>query len=583
MEVSKEQYKEAKKELMEEAGIENVNVKENTATPILPTTPYYIKSWGYIDINKKVLVEQLTPEVFYYDINGIKGTVNVGLGGGFEINGNRFFFKQKKVYDGRLFYNIPDVDLVKKYLEGDYKPRAYADINKDIINHLNVLFDFKGNVDVQTSSLCIGQSWIKPRLNEFFFYGVDSSYGGGKTTLGEIVYFSMRHGFVGGNISSASIPRLTDELDLNIFIDEIDQNSKDDDCMAILRKGQRRGNPYVRCEGRDNRPVAYDLAGIHGFSFRSELEDAFMNRALRIHSVKSNDYMLPVINSAKKDILKPLADELFIWYLDNIFKFDSNIVATCSEEKGILPHFSDMTLSRKKIYDSLTAHLNIQEKEFLTKVFGRDSELTFLCLHVSKILGLDILENLKTIMTNRGHDELSSESYYLEALKEFIYQYSKNIFAKYLRDGVHAGCCYYPKSKLYQNFIKYLKELNVNTIGTKKFTSMLRDLGFVEGDTITSQRYDTYPTPCLIFNKEICEKIGLKFNKNFSFEKDSKETKFKPLERFEVVTFQRGRGIPLTFEIDKTYPQSILGDLSKEMIEILVSDNKIKLEVENGN
>ena len=297
----------------------NVIVSNNTATPILPTTPYYIKSWGIYDKEKQILIEQIESNTFYFDIKNKKGLVQINkFDKGFEIDGNKFIFRQKNIYESKLFYNTPSIDLVQRYIEGKYKPRVYTEINKEIVNNLKILFDFKSEVDVQTSSLCIGQSWIKPKLNQFFFYGIDSTLGGGKTTLGEIVYFLMRHGFLGGNISSASIPRLTDELDLNIFIDEIDQNIKDDDVMAILRKGQRRGNPYVRCEGRDNRPVAYDLAGIHGFSFRSELEDAFMNRALRIHSVKSFDYMLPVINSAKKEVLKPLADELFIWYLDNI-------------------------------------------------------------------------------------------------------------------------------------------------------------------------------------------------------------------------------------------------------------------------
>ena len=47
------------------------------------------------------------------------------------------------------------------------------------------------------------------------------------------------------------------------------------------------------------------------------------------------------------------------------------------------------------------------------------------------------------------------------------------------------------------------------SIGTKKFSSMLRDLGFVEGDNITSQRYDNHPTPCLIFSPIILENLNL--------------------------------------------------------------------------
>lgn len=508
----------------------DVNVNKNTTTPSLPTTSYYIKSWGYFDREKKIHIEQITPFSYIYNYDGKmgmsspqseldeKGKVKSLY---LEIEGEAFILP-KRIYEARLFYNVPSQESCQKFLSGEFKPREYNLIAEDIKKILEQLFDFNDGVDIEVSNIHIGQSWIKPLLNNFFFYMIDSSLGGGKTTLGEIIFFMSRHGFVGGNISSASIPRLTNELDLNIFVDEIDQNLRDDDVLAILRKGQRRGNPYVRCEGRDNVPMAYDLAGCHGGSFRSELEDAFMNRALRLHTKKSGDHMLPVINSAKKEILKPLADELFFWHLKNLVSscskknnsqnLPTTSLSSCSKVYEGVGVFSDK--QRKEIYEILTKHLTKDEKDFLTQVFGRDNELTFLCLETAKILNIDILQQLKTIMSNKTRDEASSESFYLDALRQLIFTSLPKLVTKTLKDGQNLGWFFYPKNRLYQDFMSYLKDMNVQTIGTKKFSSLLRDLGFVEGENILSQRYDAYPTACLIFNQKICQNLSIPFKPN---------------------------------------------------------------------
>ncbi len=493
--------------------VQLVNVNNNTTTPTLLTTPHYINSWGYFDKDKAIHIEQITPSLFFYNVQGKKGLTEIQkrmddkgkkvLYRYIVINELIYIFK-KDVYDARLFYNIPSVELIQQYLRGDYKPRSYKLISQDCSQAIKEMFDFT-ELDLKVSEVFIGQSWIKPLLNNFFFYMIDSTFGGGKTTLGEIIFYLARHGFCGGNISSASIPRLTQELDLNIYIDEIDQNSKDDDALAVLRKGQRRGNPYVRCEGRENIPIAYDISGCHGGSFRSELEDAFMNRALRVHTQKSSDYRLPVINSYKKEILKTLADELFIWHLESL-------VVTCSgEERRRAVSLTRRIFNRDELYNNFTKHLTSEEQKFLKEVFGRDNELSFLCLETSKVLGLDILEDLKAIILKKKSDESSSEGFYTDALREFIYRQFPTICNRTLKDGSDAGYPFYPKSRLYQTFIMHLKDMEVSAIGTKKFASLLRDFGFTEGMNIRSQRYEGLPTPCLIFNKETCDKLGLSF------------------------------------------------------------------------
>jgi len=503
-----------KKKIIKKKNIKkDVHVNKNTTTPTLPTTRYYIKSWGYYNKYKKIIIEQINPQFFIYNVDGKTGIIEVEvikdvigdkiekIGIGFIIEDVLYLFKSKVIYDARQFYNIPSLDKFQKFVDGKVKIRSYKELNKEVLSALGEMFDFSNELDVFTSGITIGQSWIKLLLNEFFFYGVDASKGAGKTTLGEVVFFMMRHGFIGGDISKSAVSRLVDELDLNIFIDEIDEKFGEEDIMGILRKGQRRGNPYVRCEGRDHRPVTYDIAGIHGYSYRGEVEDAFMDRSLRIHTAKSKNHMLPIINSFKREILKPLSDELFLWFIKNIH------VVGCSEERRVVGKISTTTFpNRKWLFALVTKHLTDDEVEFLKGVFGRDNELTFLCLNVSKMLDVDMFDKIKKIIQKKQSDESSSEGFYFETLKGYIVSVFREIKQRILKDGDNMGCPFYPKSRLYTNFVKYLKEQQIMSIGTKRFSSLLRDLGFVEGVTMVSQRYEKYPSACLIFNKEICER-----------------------------------------------------------------------------
>lgn len=488
----------------------SVNVNENTTTPLLPTTPYYIKSWGYYNKYNNIIIEQINPNIFIYNIDGDIGLAEVkeqqvtrnSFISYLEIKGFRFEIFGR-LFNAKTFYNTPSLAKCEDFIKGKFKPRDYKAIQEDIKKVLREIFDFSKEVDIEVSSLTIGQSWIKPLLDNFFFYGVDATHGGGKTTIGEIIYYLMRHGFVGGDISSASLVRLSHALDLNIFVDEIDENRADEDIMAILRKGQRRGNPYVRCEGRDNHPVPYEIAGCHGFSFRSEVEDAFMSRSLRIHTTKSRDSRLPVINAYKHEVLKHLADELFFWFIKNIH------VVGCSREKGCSRVFNTYNINRESIFNALTSDLNKEEILFLKEVFGRDNELSYLCLKTAKLLGIDMLESIKNIIQTKKSDSDSSEEFYLGELKELLHKSEEDIFIKRLKDGDYAGYFFYPKNRLYSDYLKHLKDLNVISIGTKKFSRMLRDLGFIEGLTIKSQRFGKYPSNCLIFNDEIIDRLEL--------------------------------------------------------------------------
>lgn len=493
----------------------NVLIHKNTSTPILPSTRVYIKSYGYFNKNEQILIEQISNNIFIFNYKGSKGLIkpakikgidetgNSVKGFGFVIDDSLFLF-QKPILPAENFYNVPSLNLCRDYLSGKYKPREFTPIWKDLDIILKTLFDFSKPLDVEVCKIFIGQTYLKPLLNEFFFLLIDATYGAGKTTLGEIIFSLSYHGFVGGDYSTAVISRLCDELDLNLYIDELDQALNDFEKVSILRKAQRRGNPYIRCEGRDNLPALYRIAGCHGGSYRSEMEDAFVSRSLRIHTSKSLDYRVPTLNSDKKMILKPIADELFLWSFENLLDLS---VETCSKERGVEGKSKPKAFSRENLYNSMVKDLNTDEKALLRSTFGRDNELIFLCLKVGYLLQVDILTTLKEIIKYRQAEQQSGQNFYLDSLIQFLNQNFDNLEKKTLTDGLNSGKYFYPKSKLFSDFQIYLRSNNAAAIGTKKFASLLRDLGFIDGVSISSQRYFNYPCQCLIFTEEIKNKF----------------------------------------------------------------------------
>lgn len=494
---------------------------KTTTTSFYTTTPYYIlQSWGCFQPELKLHVEQITKSLFLYNYKNKFGLVQTQSDKNSEtkkwefwlnIENEKFFFK-KPILSAEKHYNIPTTNTIRAFLDGKFKPRSFKEIIEEVGKKLSIFYEFMFQEDLTVWKLHIGQSYLKHILSAFFFVGIDASFGGGKTTLLELASLFKYHGFLGGDISPASIPRLVDELSLNVGIDEFDQKiGGDENITAILRKGQRKGNPYVRCEGKDHTPTSYEVAGAHDYSYRTETEDAFGSRSLKTHTGKAKDKTLPILNLYKNELLKPLADELFLWGIQNSLnlygKYQNNVVA-CSNVEGCSSGLSTQEF-RNSMYNKLTCHLGSRELNVLQKLSGRNIELAFICLNVAKLLDFDVVEELSTIMQQKAKTESISENFYLDKLEEFLSDLSAKCDVPKLQDGINATCRYYPKNQAFQEFVKDLSEMRVATIGTRKFTSLLREIGFIEGQSITSQRFDGKPPKhCLIFTKEILDKLN---------------------------------------------------------------------------
>lgn len=551
-------------------------VHQTTATSYYLTTTYYtttLKSWGLLDTDKELYIEQLNKTSFIYNKAGKKGIAKVQSEKDEETKKWNFFLlidNERYYFSSPIMeapYNTPSLELVTSYLKGEFKPREFKKIIEDVTKMLGALYDFKFETDKTIVQLAIGQSYLVPFLESLFYLGIDATKGGGKTTLLELITFLQRHGYMGGDTSAASIPRLVHELQLSIGLDEIDQKiglTGEGDSVAILRKGQRRNNPYVRCEGRNNIPKAYDVFGCHSFSFRTELEDAFMSRSLPIHTAKTNNNKLPVINVVKRKILKPLSDELFLWGIENFSILYKEYIKSCSNVVSVVGcsgKYRNQTSEeiRDSLYKELTEHLNSDALEVLQRVTGRNTELSFIALDIAKLLGLDIIESLRDVMQTKEETESISESYYLEALEDFLKRKYNNLKQdeNYKKlDGIHAGGVFYPKNLIYQEYVQELQRNSIFAIGTKKYNSLLRDLGFLEGDTIINIRFNKIPKKCVIFSEKILSRLNI-------FQEGDSKTKDESVEDILGTIRDNDKGQGVSFE----KIQEHLKDWSEETIE----------------
>lgn len=513
-----------------------LNVAQEAPKNMPEVKKLHIKSWGCFYPHHKLYVEQLYPELFVYNLNGKLGLAELRRFAYARSSRVDYYllFENFRLefasYPMKAVYLTPYKDKVEQLIAGTYKPRSFPELCKEIERALSLLYEFRFTDDLQKWKLFIGQTHLLPFLEASFFIGVDASKGGGKTTILENAAILSRHGTLLGDISASAIPRIIDELNLSGFIDEIDQalaNKDDKDPIAaVLRKGQRRNNPYIRCEGKNNIPKSFDLHGAYGYSFRGEVEDALIQRSLRVHTAKSKDNMLPVLNLYKHKLLRPLADELFLWSVANVWEnyAKAKEFTTACYQNLFTSSGVSIAEKRKELFDSFTIKLSPEEKKVLSEISGRNVEVGYICFFVCKILGIEIIE-LASILKEKEATEQVEEEYYSNALIEALsYIYEKNKHLYRLKDGNNLGCFYYPKSKVYEYLVCELKAKGIFTIGSKVYTKSLREVGFIDGYNMTSQRFineqascvggkmevqRSTPTHCLVYTAEILAKLGL--------------------------------------------------------------------------
>lgn len=494
-----------------------------------------IKDWGFYDEEHFVYAEQITINKYLVNAGGKINLYDVEIElpkdkkgkdkHYLDINNRKYYLSPRRI-SVKNFYTVPGIDECQLFLGKEIKVRNIEEILKDLKAALKTLFEFTQEKDVILISLFIAQSFLKPVVDEFFFVGIDATKGGGKTTLLEIISLLSRHGMLAGDMSPASIPRLVEQFDLALAMDELDERigKGEEDSVAILRKGQRKGNKYIRVNKHSMNVETFDVAGTHCFTFRSELEDALISRSLHIHSRTTSDNRLAIINFYKSTLLQRLQEELFFWGVREIPKIGYKVkeakkavleslnVVGNSRDSREFGH-SYVQQQRDNLFKKITEKFTTKEKKLLESLVGRNSELAFLLIRLTRLLEINLEDEIATVIKEKQEQQTYNTPYYQEALKEYLidhYNELKDQEIWKLKSGTHTGFVFTPKSLCYRNFSTFLKNNNVNSIGHKPFTSLLRDLGFVEGVNINSQRpAGKYPTACLIFDEDIQKNLDI--------------------------------------------------------------------------
>ena len=494
------------------------------------------KYWGTFNDEHKFYAERIDEFTFICNHNGTIEITQIKSEPKDEKHDTFFIQTEsgikcilKSPHKKNMFYNnnVPSIKDCNTAVENlQLYTKEPTELISDIKKIYELLYEFNTNIDKETLILSVLQSYLKPFLESFFFVGIDSTKGGGKTTLLEITALMSRHGFVAGDISTASIPRLVDSWDLTCFLDEIDQsiNKGEDDKVSLIRKGQRRGNPYIRCEGKNFEPKAYEVCGGHVFTFRSEIEDAFASRAIPCHTSPSKDNRLPIVNSVKQSVIKPLSSKMFFSFFVNMWKYYdvyseiNNKVKSISQE---LLAGNDAIDKRQILYTTIieSIELDDNEKSLLNEISGRNVELLFDILKIEKILGYKPnIEYLK-LFKEKEEDDALGDNYFLSALKNILIE--KYISAvkhegddtfKKLEKGEYKGNYCASKNTIYDSLVQKLTDRKIPSAlipTSKKYNSLIKDVGFITKESVSKQKYKGHPEWCLVITNKILGKLKI--------------------------------------------------------------------------
>ncbi len=521
------------KELIKEIISEERGILPTTDTT-LTTCTTLIDNWGYVNIEEGVLLEQISKKEYIYNIEGKIGVARLEFrcpSCAAVIRADREkvrcsckrilnFKDHESLYIGnRIFklknkskeplYLAPSIEEIQDFLVNVKRVDNTKKLFEETESFLLALFDFKNKQDVKICTIFIFFSYVLPYFNSAFYLGIDATKGAGKTTLLEILSILCRHGFL-ADVSPASIPRLKQKYDLSIFVDEVDELKNSEDIEGLLRKGQRKGNKYVRLNKNSLEEEIFEAFGIYGYSFRSMAEDAFKQRSIIIRTARAKDNRLSVINLDKLRILKPLFNKIFFWYIKNIFVFSSISSEVVEVARGFTHNPNQL---RNDIYTSLTKNFTKKENAVMKKLFGRNSEISYLFIQVCKFLGVDLIKDIQKTMQEKQDEEEIPDNYYFELIKNIFEDEIKNKPDWLLTKGEFSGYRYFPKTKFYMRLITKLKEHNLLGIGMKRYNSLLKDIGFIKNYNIKNQKEkgSDLPVICLIFSKDVLKKLNIEY------------------------------------------------------------------------
>lgn len=480
-------------------------------------------------LNRGLLIEPISKYHFFYNWCGIKGIAEAKLIPDsrrwyIELEDTQIWLEDPPIKNHS--YKLPDFNMVKRFLEGRAIPKDTKTLFKTLETYFKTFMDIEKKGMYKILAIYPFLSFLQESFDVLFYLGIDGQYGGGKTTLGELLAGVCRHGYATSNLTVAFLARVLDSQRLTLFIDELDTvnigEDQDHEIFAILRQGYRRGLPFSRI-GKDNRePESFNVFGCKMFSIHDKLEQALLTRSIPITLQASPSKALPIINTEKRAYSKRLLDELYLWYFDSAILLLDKVYVV-----DVVDHIIDRYIYKNKESEAreairLSLMSNIPTPSslgLLDTLRGRNLELGFILSKLDNMLGIGLIESsseelLEIFRTKeemeKEKQEMGVEGDVRDILKEFYVLYHDK--PEYRTEF---GYFKIAQKEVISKLKERVDKASQHLLNHSKIRGTFTEIGFIDGETKRRMKIrlplekESRARLCLIYSPKILENLGL--------------------------------------------------------------------------
>jgi hypothetical protein len=419
-----------------------------------------------------------------------------------------------------LPYQTPRTEVIEKWVKGELESKPVGELFKAVERFIMLILDLEEPYEIKMIALAVFQTWLRRRLRWAFNIDISGPFGSGKTTALEALAELCYHAVL-GTTSPAALGRMNEKYDVTWIIDEYDKAKKADEGLIdmFMRQGYRDGVRIFRFNKDTGKEESFNPFGPKFISYYEHMETALKQRSLtHIKMSRSLDYRLPIINFVRNHLSQPLLEELFLWYMDSIGQL--NLLDLPDFSKGVenidildmlnptIPTHSPYTLTPQKIesieqirstlrqrfYEAVTKNLSEEEKGLLKLFQARGAELGFLAVTIARLLGIEIVKELKEALEVKTLEEEEPEYEPVQVVKQVL---ARIIYDEGLEEA--------PQTYVFKEAKAALQAEYGFNLSSKRFGMILRDLGFRERKNI--RRRGRKGERILVFDQIIKMKI----------------------------------------------------------------------------
>lgn len=483
-------------------------------------------------LKKGLLIEPISKNLFVYNWCGLKGLAKVELYPDtkkyyLEIEETEILLKGKPIQN--FSFKLPDVKAIKRWINNREKITTKEQLFKEIKYYFKLFMDLPEEAYYDLLTLFVFQTWISEILYTVFYLVIFGQWGGGKTTLGELVTNLSKHGYAVGNPSVALIGRLLENQKVMMFIDELDslqiKSTEDSDLYAIIRQGYRKGLKYSRINKNTMEEEIFNVFGPKIFTIHKGIEEALQTRSIPITTSETQDKRLPIINLFKEKYAEKLFNKLFMWYIDNILILIDNIdddiddidvhKLVSSNNNIYRPEEVERgrdTLSPAGEVINIISNIKSKSKDYT----GRNAELRYIMKIIEMTLQVNLSKSIdKVFETKKEIEEERLEIGYSGLLREFLVKlYHEN---KDKPDHVtKEGELKIANKEMYEGFNRWLKNSDRGGVAPATFQGYLREFSFERPISRRRLRYrlineaEGQVRLCNVYIPAVMKRIGLK-------------------------------------------------------------------------